>query len=408
MTGKVRYCLLALAVLLLASCGGKEEPTVDTGATIVPRKTLLDAGKGGVWVAVTARGDWSIELEYEPADTEPWASVDKPSGNGNVANVRLSYSANEGEFSRQLTMVLYSGGMAVSSVIIMQKAESGEGPGGGDGQGGGYGADTASAGWLELPATVAGDGNEFFVHSMDGGRYYNNRQSGVRNYSFYYDYDEYVSLWVAYPLNKSLGGSGDRTDAWGYDPLIPATLQQSITRGTGTGRYYADGQYDRGHQLPSADRLNYSANVSTFYATNMTPQTAAFNQGIWGNLEGRVRTYSSTADTLYVVTGCVLDGNHGHVKDADGHSIAVPSAYFKALLYRGSNSQAAATSRFMAAGFYLEHKSSLGSGNFLNYIVTIDELEARTGIDFFVNLPAEVGQATADKIEGELITSFWK
>ena len=145
MTGKVRYCLLALAVLLLASCFGKEEPTVDTGATVVPRKTLLDAGKGSVWVAVTARGDWNLELDFEGA--EPWASLDKESGNGNVANVRLSYEANESEFNRQLGLILYSGGMAVSSVVLLQKAQEGDTPGGGgDVQGSGYGADVAKAG----------------------------------------------------------------------------------------------------------------------------------------------------------------------------------------------------------------------------------------------------------------------
>ena len=41
--------------------------------------------------------------------------------------------------------------------------------------------------------------------------------------------------------------------------------------------------------------------------------------------------------------------------------------------------------------------------------MTIDELEEMTGYDFFVNLPAKVGQARADEIEAAdpSVLRFW-
>ena len=108
-----------------------------------------------------------------------------------------------------------------------------------------------------------------------------------------------VAHWVAYPLNRGLIGAGSgRTDAWGLDPNLPQEHQPVLYESWGVG------WLDRGHQIPSADRLRDGDNQQTFYGTNMTPQIGKkFNQGIWAKLEGKVRSWSDKYDTLYVVTG---------------------------------------------------------------------------------------------------------
>ena len=51
-----------------------------------------------------------------------------------------------------------------------------------------------------------------------------------------------------------------------------------------------------------------------------------------------------------------------------------------------------------AAAFYLEHKAY--SGNISKeHSMSVDDLEALTGFDFFVNLPAKIGADQAAKIE---------
>ena len=220
-----------------------------------------------------------------------------------------------------------------------------------------------------------------------------------RNYSFLWDRENLVAHWVAYPLNRGLRGTGSRTDAWGYDPKVPRDEQPELFSGF-------DGGYQRGHQLPSADRYGGN-NVSTFYFTNMTPQLGSLNTKAWENLEGRVRELSYTSDTLYVVTGCVLEGSTDKAYDNSGKAVTVPSGYFKALLwYNGGSTYS--FGKWTAAAIYCEHRS-YGSSLGTDVLMSIDELEEITGIDFFVNLPDRVNLYEAQRIEAEdpVQNSFW-
>ncbi len=79
-----------------------------------------------------------------------------------------------------------------------------------------------------------------------------------------YDKSDRIAYWVAYPHNQMYIGSASRTDAWQPDPDFAAADQAYLYNGI-TG-------YDRGHQIPSADRTcTTEANTQTFYFTNMTP-----------------------------------------------------------------------------------------------------------------------------------------
>lgn len=55
--------------------------------------------------------------------------------------------------------------------------------------------------------------------------------------------------------------------------------------------------------------------------------------------------------------------------------------------------------QYKAIGFWFEHKS-YSNNNYASYALSIDELEEKTGIDFFHNLP--------DKIENEVERSYNK
>lgn len=403
--------LSLLAALAFQSCEGllPDSGGEDETISVTPRTTSLSSEEGKIWVDVKASGKWTLSLDFG-ADEEGWASLSAASGSGPKGDVRLSYEANEGEESRSVTLVLVSGSNTATATVEQAGSSASTGQ---------YGYDVApsSLDWLELPAMTAGDGRELLIHDMAGGKYKYKGVSGVRNWSCYYDYDSVTSIWVAYPLNKSLIGSGSRSDAWGLDPLLPASLQQQITSWVSGGRYYSDDDYDRGHQIPSADRYTpFSANASTFYATNMTPQEKNFNSGIWASLENKVRNYSYSADTLYVVTGCLIDDSVKYVKDSNtsANEVPVPTHYFKALLYRGSSGSAVVTSptnsydKYMAAGFLLPHDSGIANGNYLDYIMSIDKLEEETGIDFFPNLIKVLGKEKAEKVEAAEPSSWWK
>ena len=230
--------------------------------------------------------------------------------------------------------------------------------------------------WLELPAVPSQDGLAFFSHDMT----YNNQP--VRNYSFLLDLSARVSLWVAYPLYKGMTSGTSRTDKWEYDPLVPKRYQGEAYRAYGVAGY------DRGHQLPSADRLcNTSANEQTFYFTNMTPQNSDLNQGLWEQLESHLRGQISSSDTLYVVTGCVLsttaDPTPSYIKDNRGASVAVPKAYYKVVLkYKAG----APNGGYSAIGFWMENKAYGNTPLTRTFCRSVDEIETLTGMDFFHNL----------------------
>lgn len=388
-----KHFLIALSILLVAVWGCQKEDSV----SINPRSTSLNAGAGSVFVGIVAQGAWTLSLEYPASSSLPsWATVNPTSGTGSQNDVVLSFSANESGNVREVTLVLTPAKGAAARVTMVQ-AGKGE-----EAVSGNYGYDVAPMDWLELPAMKAGDGRELLVHDMSGGKYTNQGKSGTRNWSCYWDYDDHLSLWVAYPLNNSLKGSGSRSNEWGWDALLPHNLQPDLTQGS-----YGGG-WTRGHQIPSADRLTTrAANVSTFVPTNMTPQEYNFNAGIWASLEGRVRSYAALSDTLYVVTGALFDGSSKVSGNNSGFYVKIPTHYFKALLYKGNNS-ATVTDGYMAVGFYLPHDASIANGNSNDYICSIAELEAKTGIDFFPNLAKKIGTEKAGQIEGETPNNFWK
>lgn len=49
--------------------------------------------------------------------------------------------------------------------------------------------------------------------------------------------------------------------------------------------------------------------------------------------------------------------------------------------------------QYKAIGFWLEHKAYSNSNSYPNYTVSIAELEKKTGINFFPNLPNEIETA---------------
>lgn len=235
---------------------------------------------------------------------------------------------------------------------------------------------STSAAWMELPATKADDGQDLLVHYFP---------TGKRSYAAYYDYGHFVSTWVAYPLCADNIGSGERTEKFTLDPLLPRDKQQYLPKGYRKGNGSDSDRYDRGHQLPSADRLSYRTNMETFFGTNMTPQDHTLNTDLWGTLEQRVRGWAKKADTdtLYVVTGCSVEGSTKYVLDADDKHITVPVGYYKALLRLDKDKN------YSAVAFWFDNESKSATSIQKSMSISVDELEKKVGVDFFVNLPAD-------------------
>lgn len=369
--------LAGMAVaLLLVACDTLDKMGSGTSAPVSVSFKGEDTGecaKGSVFVVANCTAQWTLKLDFR--ENKPWASLSHTSGQGYKSNILLSYDANTTDEVRTLRIILTSGAKTSEAVFTQNSKQQEKHD---------YGADFTKCGWLELPETKAGDGMKWFCH------HFNHNGKTKRNYSFYYSYDDFVSLWVAYPLNSSLKGSGNRPDPepWAYDKLLPYDKQINVASGGIAG-------YNRGHQLPSADRYSGDSNPQTYYSTNITPQLGNFNQHIWLNVENTVRNWApdSKDDTLYVVTGCTVAGSTTKATDRSGNSITVPTAYWKACLKNTSSSG------WTACGIWLEHINTSASTITRKDLFSIDALEAKIGIDLFVNLPAKIGDSQAEKVE---------
>lgn len=368
---------MTFCALFMVSC---QRPATESAALEVSVKTpVVDSGKGQMFVNVKCDGRWTLALTdaVDGKDVD-WASLSVTSGSDNKSNVVLSYQVNASEQSRKLDIVLDDGlhwvACSVEQMGAGKQPEPEPDPA--------PDTELPKTGWLELPA-MDDPGLGYYSHSfkMNGKTY--------RNYSFGWSQEDRVALWVAYPLCKLYtNGSAGRTNEWALDPLLGEDSAAPF------GGYA--GSYARGHQLPSADRqCCYEANAQTFYGTNMTPQLNAHNEGIWADLEGRVRGWAKTSDTTYVVTGVIVSPSSKKEKDSYGKSVTVPDAYFKAVL---KYSKSSTLGMWNAAAFYLEHKAYSGNVG-KEHSMSVDRLEEITGIDFFVNLPAKLGDDQAAAIE---------
>lgn len=251
-------------------------------------------------------------------------------------------------------------------------------------------------GWLEIPA--ASDGSDYVEATLYDG--------GVRNYSFHYDYDAYASLWVAYPLSPSdLTGNTKYSASWDYYTGLDKSSQVNIWDSsygvnvgstTNSGYNANENFYARGHQIPNADRQYVSQQMvdDTYLAINATPQIQnGFNSGIWSSLEGAIRSeVKDYGDTLYITTGPVYKTEGGsesvtyiNPKSDSSKAVPLPNYYYKVVLKVKDNSA-------VAVGFWMEH-IVYSADNYSAYAVSVDEIEAKTGLDFFVNLADNLEKA---------------
>ena len=234
--------------------------------------------------------------------------------------------------------------------------------------------------WNETPLItadmLADDDLLYIIHDMPNSMKDPVSGNALRNYSMLYSKDLRIAYWVAYPLFEACLSGTSRTDAWAYDPLIPTAYQANLSSGFGNS-------YDRGHQLPSADRLcDEATNRTTFYYSNMTPQVGiGLNQSIWNNLEGAVRGWVSSTDTLFVVTGAMPPTEGAISREKE---MAVPAYYFKAIACKKTGQ-----SDFSTIAFKCDNVA-YSNTDYMQHALSVGALEEMTGFTFFPHISAGI------------------
>ncbi|WP_026450483.1 DNA/RNA non-specific endonuclease [Aequorivita capsosiphonis] len=204
-------------------------------------------------------------------------------------------------------------------------------------------------------------------------------------YTLSYSEKHEQAEWVAYELkNSDLSRNKFERPYFNED--------KSVSTKSADWRNYKNSGYDRGHLCPAGDRkYSYEAYNETFLTSNISPQDREFNAGIWNRLEQKVRFWADKYDGVYVVTGGVLKGN---MKSIGYENVSVPNEFYKIVVDVTDGNH-------KAIAFLIPNKPS--DKSFYEYAVSIDEIEAKTGIDFFPHLPDSV----EDKMERMIDLKAW-
>jgi endonuclease G len=173
--------------------------------------------------------------------------------------------------------------------------------------------------------------------------------------------------WVAYELKSNAGSANYKRPYFIQDPKVNSR--------SADWRNYKNSGYDKGHLCAAGDmKFSEHAFDDTFFTSNVSPQLHAFNDGIWNRLEQKTRYWAGKYNGIYVVTGGILKPG---LKTIGKEKVAVPDAFYKILL-RQTNG------KYEIIAFVVPHSDS--NKPLYDFVVSVDQIEKMTGIDFFPDL----------------------
>ena len=208
----------------------------------------------------------------------------------------------------------------------------------------------------------------------------------LQNPGFVVGYSEWRRdpLWVAFratPIHEQ--GPVTRPDHFSVDERTLARVSSEDFRGS---------PYDRGHLAPNylISRLYGSdAQQATFLMSNIAPQTRRLNQLLWQRIEeAEADVVAPRIGELWVITGPIF-GTHMPLDSG----VEVPEAFYRIWF----DAHAATALAFIVP------QEVCGDEPLTNYLATVDEVEHRTGLDFFSTLDA----AEQERIESSAADVHW-
>jgi len=199
--------------------------------------------------------------------------------------------------------------------------------------------------------------------------------------------------WVSYELDaRQMVAGQDRCNCFTADPTLPPN-KQILTSD------YTNGGFDRGHLTRSADRTAGNVdNATTFYLTNVVPQTGDLNQGVWAQFENALADSARAGRAVYIITGPIYPQSHPLVFLKNEGKVAVPDSTWKVAFIGARNgagipfSVATIQSWNDLAGttvlaVNMPNVAGVRNDPWSKYLTTVDRIEASTSFNFLSLLP---------------------
>jgi len=216
---------------------------------------------------------------------------------------------------------------------------------------------------VETGKTPKENTNSYFLPTSTTGQIVHHQ-----NYSLSYSERYEQAEWVAYELKAAHLSSTNHKRPY-------FEIDKTVKTGAAHWRNYKKSGYDRGHLCPAGDRrFSKEAHDETFLTSNISPQEHKFNAGVWNRLEQKVRYWARKNDGVFVVTGGVLINGLSTIGDED---VSVPNQFYKVILDNTNG-------KIKVLAFLMNHQNS--DLPLYKFVVSVDEVEVLTGIDFFQQL----------------------
>jgi endonuclease G len=220
-------------------------------------------------------------------------------------------------------------------------------------------------------------------------------------YALSYHRDRGIPNWTSWHLDSTWLGSAPRQNDFRNDPSLPSGWYQV------QGTDYSGSGFDRGHMTPSADRTSTVAlNSQTFFMTNMVPQAPQNNQQTWNNMEQDLRAIVGQGNELYIISGGAGVGgvgNNGAANTIAGGKVTVPNSTWKVVIVlpSGTNDVSRVTASTRTIAVIVPNRNDVSS-DWRTYRVSVDQVEALTGFDFFSNVEDSVENAIEGTVDNQL------
>ena len=179
-------------------------------------------------------------------------------------------------------------------------------------------------------------------------------------------------VWAAYHVVKDAR----------FDALKRPNFQKdrSVSSSPSPGDYARSG-YDRGHVVPNraiVTRYGPDEQEKTFLMTNIAPQRPALNRGPWREMEQRITDlWTARYGEIWVIVGAVSPA--AGRKTLENTTIDVPDQYYMLVVAQDDEG-------VRALAVMLPQTAEVDDFP-VHGIVTVNELEAATGLRFFPDMP---------------------
>ncbi|WP_158514740.1 DNA/RNA non-specific endonuclease [Gemmatimonas phototrophica] len=204
--------------------------------------------------------------------------------------------------------------------------------------------------------------------------------------AFSYSRTRNTPNWVSYNLEDThVGGSG-RCECFTFDSALPASFTRYSTFD------YVGSGYSRGHLVKSQDRTTgVLDNATTFYFTNIIPQTEANNEGPWLQLENYLTNKADVQNKeVFIITG--VAGSRGTLNDRG--VVTIPENLWKVAIVLPRNRGLADVNAGLVPdeiiAVVMPNADAMPSPDWTTYRTTVDSVEALSGYDLLALLNDQI------------------